>query len=309
MSSQINSNYCELKKNKFYAKMYDELLDEELNMNNQEHNWKIKNYLKKKINSSEFVEISNNFSTQEELMEDLILKITSQTSNSNLQGNTLMMYADDESLYELFYMEDLTCSISPDDLNEFGSITNIFLQPVCWTCGIFKTTYKSNIIMNKNELKIYSDIITKSDVAKLFISNFYHQGIMLNPDGTMIELEFTGEDPYKVIGNNYTQSNTLDLCGFNLVPWVEKVINSSNNVSEPININASKIIGSETYGRVFIGLVCPNTNKKFWNISSKTINDILSIIDSKDILEKISREIEQSEININPFYIIKKYLV
>ncbi len=292
-------NYCELKKNTLYAEMYDELLDEELNMNKSEHNDKIKTYLEKKINSSNFVNISNNFTNSKDLMEDLILKIQSETNN-NIQGNTLMMYADDKSVYELFYMEDLTKSIEQNNLNEYASLTNIFLQPVCWTCGIFKSTYG-------NDGTILPDTITKSDVSKLFIQNFYHMGVMVNLDKSMIEIEFTGEDPYKIIGNNYTQSNTIDLFGFNIVPWVEKT--NVEKTNSDYNEIASKIMGSEIYGRVFFALVCPNTNKKFWDITKTTIKNILSIIDKDEVRDKIQKEIEQAEININPFYFIKKYLV
>jgi len=292
-------NYCELKKNKIYGEMYDELLDEELNMNNPNHNDKIKTYLEKKINSCDYVRISSNFTNSEDLMEDLILKIESDTNNSNVQGNTLMMYADDNSMYELFYMEDLTKSIEQEKLNEYASLTNIFLQPVCWTCGIFKSTYG-------NDGKIFSDVISKSDISKLFIHNFYHTGVIINPDKSMIELEFTGEDPYKIIGHNYTQSNTLDLFGFNLVPWIEKT-----NIEDKSQYNeiGSKILGFEIYGIVFLAIVCPNTNKKFWNITKNTIKNILSIIDNDEIRNKIQKEIEQSEININPFYFIKKHTV
>ena len=292
-------NYCELKKNTIYAEMYDELLDEELNMNKSEHNDKIKTYLEKKINTSDFIKISDKFSDSNIMMEDLILKIESDAPNFKLQGNTLLMYADYSSMYELFYMEDLTQSISSIQsscLNEFGSLSNIFLQPVCWTCGIFKSSYGS-------DGKIYSDTITKSDVSKLFISNFYHKGVIINQDGSMLELEFTGEDPYKIIGTNYTQSNTIDLFGFNIVPWVEKIQNPNDT---QFNLSASKILGSKTFGRVFFAIVCPNTNKKFWDIKIKTIEDILFVIDNKDIQDKISKEVEMAEININPFYIMKK---
>ena len=289
-------NYCELKKNTIYAEMYDELLDEELNMNKSEHNDKIKTYLDKKINTSDFVKISDIFSNSNNMMEDLILKIESDAPNFKLQGNTLLMYADDNSMYELFYMEDLTQSIPSVFLNEFCSLSNIFLQPVCWTCGIFKSSYGTNG-------KIHPDIITKSDVSKIYISNFYHKGVLINQNGSMLELEFTGEDPYKIIGTNYTQSNTIDLFGFNLVPWVEKIENPTNT---QLNLCASKIIGSETYGRVFFAIVCPNTNKKFWDIKIKTIKDILFVIDNEDIKDKISKEVEMAEININPFYIMKK---
>ena len=293
-------NYCELKKNKIYEEIYDELLDEELNMNNNEHNDKIKRYLEKKLNSSDFIKISNEFTNSEDLMEDLILKITSNSSNKNLQGNTLMMYADENSMYELFYMEDLTQSIPSNELNEFGSLSNIFLQPVCWTCGIFKSSY------DNSDTKIYPDIISKSDVGKLFIHNFYHVGLMLNTDNTMVEIEFTGQDPYKMIGNNYTQSNTFDLLGFNFVPWIEK---SDDKSSVQLNTNATKLLGSETYGRVFIALVCPNTNKKFWNITIKTMNKILSIIADDDRYNKISKELEVKELNLNPFYLLKKHSI
>lgn len=291
----MKSNYCELKKNKIYAELFDELLDEELNMNNPSHNNKIVRWIEKKINSVDYIQISDTFNNQQDLIEDLILKIESVTNNCNIQGNTLMMYADDNSMYELFYMEDLTKKIPEDELNEFGSITNIFLQPVCWTCGIFKSSYDE-------DGNIYADIITKSDVVKLYVQNFYHKGVMLNHDGTIIELEFTGENPFNMIGNNFTQSNTMDLFGFSLIPWIEK---STSNTKE-LNLTASKIMGSEIYSRVFISIVCPNTNKKFWDITSTTIKNILEIIDNKEIQNKIQKEIEQAEININPFYFIKK---
>lgn len=295
----MNLNYCELKKNKIYQEVYDELLDEELSMNNPSHNEKIKSWLDKKIISSNYIKISNMFKNNEDLMEDLMEKISiSSNNNKNIQGNTIIMFADDNTMYELFYMEDLTKKISDYELNEFGSLTNIFLQPVCWTCGIFKSSY------NKKD-NIYQDIITIYDISKLYIKNFYHKGIMINVDETMIELEFTGENPFNVIGNNFIQSNTLNLFGFSLVPWIEKLptVNSKN-----LNEKASKIIGDEIFTKVFFTIVCPNTNKKFWDLSIMTIKNILKVINDKIVQEKIEKEIEQSEININPFYFISKHL-
>ncbi len=291
----IKQNYCELNTNTLYADMYDELLDEELNMNDFKHNDKIKQYLEKKIINSNFIKLSNNFSNTTDLMEDLILKISSNAPEFNLQGNTIMMYADDDSMYELFHMEDLTQPIPTNSLNEYGSLTNIFLQPICWTCGIFKSTYKNGVI--------HSELITKSEVAKLFIYNFYHIGIMIDLDGTIIELEFTGEDPYKIIGLNFTQANTIDLFGFNLVPWIEKITEKNPN---KLNEKATKLSGKEIYGRAFFALVCPNTNKKFWNLTTQTINNIFIPIENKNIQDKILKELEQTDININPFYILKK---
>jgi hypothetical protein len=295
----MKSNYCELKKNNIYREIYDELLDEELNMNNPSHNDKIKHWIEKKINSSDYVVLSNIFTNKENLLEDLILKISHDANNPNIQGNTILMYANDNSMYELFYMEDLTKKISDSELNEFCSITNIFLQPVYWTCGVLKSNYD-------NGKKIYLDTVTKSDIAKLFIQNFYHQGVMINPDGTIIEIEFTGENPLQMIGNNFVMTNKIDLFGFNIVPWIEKTNNSQEHTQ--LNETVSKLFGYEIYGRVFMCIVCPNTNKKFWDITKMTIKNILKIIDNNEIREKIQKDIEQSDINANPFYFIKKNL-
>lgn len=297
----MEQNYCLIKENKIYAEIFDELLDEELNMNNPEHNDKIKRWIEKKISLSDYIDISEKFTSRDDILEDVIVNITSVAKNDNLQGNTLMISCDENSIYELFYMEDLTKPIESDKLNEFGSITNIFLQPVCWTCGIFKSSYKQGGL-------IYPDIITKSDITKLFLQNFYHQGVIFNVDGSMLEIEFSGEDPFKVIGTNFTQSGTVDLFGFSLVPWIEKDKNVEKDSSN-ININASKLIGSEIFGRVFFSLVCPNTNKKYWDITPNTFKKILSIIDNDEIKNKIQKNVEDAEININPFYYIKKYVV
>lgn len=296
-------NYCEIKKNKIYAEIFDELLDEELSMNNSEHNYKVKNYLEKKITNSDYIFLSENFTNREEILEDIILKITSDVANLdlNLQGNTLMMYADDNTMYELFYMEDLSKQICSDNLNEFGSITNIFLQPVCWGCGIFKSTYTTG------ELK--SGIITKHDVAKIFIANFYHQGVMINQNSSMIEIEFTGEDPFKVLGNNFILSKKIELIGFNLVLYVEKSEGGDLNSPDKFNEIGTKLCGENINGRIFICILCPNTNKKFWNISISTIKNILNIMDNEEIQKKIYSYLENAEININPFYLIKKFLV
>jgi hypothetical protein len=287
-------NYCEIKKNKIYGEIFDELLDEELSMYNKDHNNKIKNFLEKKIINSNYINISNNFTNRDDILEDIILKITSDIKNDNLQGNTLLMYADENSIYELFHMEDLTKQMLDENLNEFSSLTNIFLQPVCWGAGIFKSSYINN--------EIKGDIITKQDISKLFISNFYHIGVMINLDNSMLEIEFTGEDPYKIIGPNFVQSNMVEILSFNIIPFIEKSTNKVNEIG-------SKLLDMPINGRLFLSLICPNSNKKFWDITINTIKNILLIMDNKDIQDKIHTEIEMGERNINPFYLLKKYLI
>lgn len=293
-------NYCWIDKNKIYAEIYDELLDEDLSMNNKDHNEKIKYYIEKKILNSNFISISDNYNSNDDIISDLILKIT-QDETKKLQGNTILMFADSNSMYELFHMEDLTTKIPDSELNEFGSISNIHLIPVYWGCGIFKTSY----IKSKNEsnIVIKPTLITKQDIANIFIQNYYHIGVMTNPNGKLIEIEFTGEDPYKVIGMNFTQNNVINVLGFCLVPWIEK-----NEKNDNLNMEASEILGKEVYGRVFFGLVCVRSYKKFWNINTKTILNIIKILKDVNKYNLIVQELEQTDKDINPFYLLKKYL-
>ena len=301
--SKMGENYCLIKKNKIYAEIYDELLDEELSMNNFEHNDKIQTWIKKKITSSDFVELSDKFDSKEAIIEDVILKITGEAQNTNLQGNTVLMFADDNNMYELFHMEDLTKSHPDDDLNEFGSISNIHLQPVYWACGIFKTNY-SNGVVN-------ADIISKQDVVNLFVQNYYHQGVMINPDSTMLELEFTGEDPLKKIGTGFINTSTTDIIGFNVIPWVEKNSNpnsNSNSNSYKFNELETKLLGRDVYGRLFVTLLCPTTNKKFWNISKTTILNIIKVIDNTEIFQELSKGLMPDDMYTNPYLQLKKFL-
>ena len=290
----MNQNYCEIKKNKIYEELYDELLEEELSMFNNEHNDKIKNYIENKIKKSNFIKLSENFSTKEDIISDVIINITSDVKNNdNLQGNTVIMFANDNEMYELFHMEDLTKSHSDDDLNEFGSISNIHLLPIYWGCGIFKSTF-----LNGN---IKGDIISIKDVSKLYIQNYYHIGVMINPDKNMIEIEFTGEEPFKVIGNNFVQSTTTEKIGFNMIPYIQKS-------SDIVNEIGTKLFGKEIKGRLFVTLLCPTTNKKFWNISNITINNILKILDNDELIQEIYKDNQSDDIYLNPFYKLNKIL-
>jgi hypothetical protein len=72
----MKQNYCEIKKNKIYADIYDELLDEELSMNNNEHNNKIKSWITKKILNLNYIELSDCFESIEDIIADIIIKIT-----------------------------------------------------------------------------------------------------------------------------------------------------------------------------------------------------------------------------------------
>lgn len=286
-------NYCWVSENKIYAEIYDDLLEEELSMFNKEHNDKIKDYLEKKIiNNNNFI-ISENFDSIDDIISDLILKITKSASNENLQGNTVLMFAGPNEMYELFHMENLVMKMSDSNLNEFASISNIYMMPIYWGCGIFKTVYKSG--------KVKTSAITKKDVANMFIQNYYHIGVMINTDGSLLQIEFTGEDPFKIIGTNFIQSNVTNVMGFNFIPYIES--------SDEYNKKASEILGRDIKGRLFLSLLCPSTNKKFWNIDIKTINNILRVISDEELFNIAQKNSDNlDKVDINPFYILDKTL-
>ena len=293
----MNQNYCFVDKNKIYAEIYDELLDEELSMNNKEHNYKIQNYIEKKIIKNNYINFSETFTNNDEIISDLIIKITSNISNDNLQGNTVLLYANENEMYELFHMEDLTKPHHDDnDLNEFASISNIHLLPIYWGCGIFKSTYLNGVIKG--------EIIKKEDIAKIFIQNYYHLGVMIGTNNELLEIEFTGEDPFKIIGNNFVQSKIIDVIGFNIISYIEK-----ENINNEYNDLGTKLLGKEIKGRIFIALLCPRTNKKFWNINIKIINNILLILNNKEMTNSIDKEFNLTDKDINPFYLIKKIMI
>lgn len=297
----MNQNYCEIKKNKIYAEVYDELLDEELSMYNSEHNTKIKLWIEKKILSSPYIKLSEIFTNKEDIISDIIFKITTDESNDNLQGNTLIMFADDDEMYELFYMEDLTKKHQDIDLNEFGSITNIHLQPVYWGCGIFKTSYSDGNIQGVS--------INMQDVSNLFVQNYYHMGVMIDVDGSLTQIEFTGEDPFKVIGTNFTQECIYGVNDFNIVPYIEKSNDKSNdktNDKTKSNEKASCLFGKEIYGRTFVTLLCPTTNRKFWNIKTTTINNLLKVLENSDITN--NKELLPDDMYTNPFITLRKQI-
>ena len=291
----MNQNYCLIEKNKIYGELFDELLEEELSMNKQEDNEKIKRYIGNKILLSNYIEISENFTNQDDRLSDLINKITLKTDNKNLQGNTIILYANDNYMYEIFHMEDLTRlkELSDNDLNEFGSLSNIYLLPIYWGCGIFKSKYCDG--------KLIGDIINKEDIINIYIQNYYHKGVLINANGNMQEIEFTGENPNKVIGMGFIQSNPIDVVGFNILAFIEK----SNGV-ENKNLIASKIFGKDIYGRVFLSLLCPVTNKKYWSIYIETINNIIKILENESKMNNIYQEIDTENKYINPFYLLKK---
>jgi hypothetical protein len=294
-------NYCLIKKNKIYEDLYEILEDEELIMDNQNHKEEIK-YKIKKLTTSYFgniVSISNTFSTSNDNLEDLMVEIINNEEDENMQGNTLLMFADHESMYEIVFMEQIGIEKSDNELNQLASISNIELAPIYGNVAIVKSSYQNGKLTNK--------LITEQDITKLIINNFYHLGVMINPDGSTLELEFTGDNPNITIGGNFIQVIPFQMFGLTLVGYKE--------VGTEINHIASKLYGSEIKGRFYVSTLCPITNKRFWGINSEMLKGLIKLleysegtIEERAIIEKLNNELSDDKLK-NPFFLIKKYCV
>lgn len=298
------NNYCLVKMNKIYEEIFEELTDEDLNMNIPSNESKIKLWLESKIKKVNYFVIKSpsvyntdgpDNTVVGAIIDDILDNIPTDATNlEHLQGNTLIAFGDDNDVYEIFYMENL---IDPDPdvnnfINEFGSVTNIHLEPVKWCCGIIKSSYSNGDIRMVN--------INISDVAKVFTNNFYHIGTMIKTDGSMCEITFTGENPYSVIGNDFQQYAHFNLGGFDILPFVQK---SCEGI---LNEKASALMNQEIKTNVFFTLLCPTTNKKYWNITTETIGNIMDAMNDQDVWNNILKTVDPDDKYINPFYTLKK---
>lgn len=300
------NNYCLIKKNKIYEDLYDILEDKELVMENPEHKeriiYEIKNLAKTYYNKK-MITLSNIFDNSEETLEDLMINITDDTESveesESLQGNTLLMYANSNFMYEVVFMEQLGINKSDDYLNQLSSISNIELAPIYGKTAIVKTSYVNG--------SLTPSIILEEDITDLIINNFYHTGIMINSDSSMLELEFAGDNPNRIIGGNFKMMTPLSLFGLHLVCYQEE--------GETVNELASKVYGKELKGRLFVAILCPITNKRFWSISIDFMDSLIKLLDyttgtaeQKKKIEELENELNDDKLR-NPFFLVKKYCV
>lgn len=291
----MSQNFCVIKANKFYQEIFDEIIDEELNVNKVEHQEEIKRIIEKIIMSSDKINIYENYTNEETFISTVLENIIDDYNNPNLQGETLLSFCDDNNTYEIVIIQDLSqTNISDEYLNEFASLSNIEFLPVYWNVGMIKTTYIDN------NPKITT--ISKKDVANVFINLIYHTAVIVDTDGNMCEIVFTGDYPFSVIGPNFEHLNSFDILGFTMFPYVEKT------KTDKLNEIASKIMGQEIYSRVCFVLLCPTTHKKYFNLTTKTIERIAKAIDNADIVYNIEKDSLNKEFSQNPFLLLKKYL-
>lgn len=306
----MSFSYCLIKKNCLYQTLYAYIEKQKLNMYNPKHYDLIKDYIKRFLDETDYITISEKFGASDSLFENLLDSIITDNNASlsstnkedrdsvdvNNQGNTILAYGDSKKAYEIVYNEFFNNEDKekmPDIINEFGSITNVDMAPIYGSCALLKTVYnKSN-----NELKLST--ITKNDVYELLVNTFYHSGVLINTDGTMNELVFSGEDPCYMIGSSFKISDTVQLVGLSWSVFIEKDGKDDNTI-------VSEFLSKPIKGRVFITVLCPVTNKKFINITQNEFKEILDLLKDKNKVERINKDYMEN-INVNPFFLINKY--
>jgi hypothetical protein len=298
-----NHNYCLIKENKIYQDLYEILENEELIMDNPNNNVLIQYHIKKLaetyINNNK-ITISNTFSSTDEILEDLIIEInekTNQLDDNDVQGNTLLIFANNDYMYEIIFMEKIGVEIRDTKLNQFGTISNIELAPIYGSLAIVKSSYSNGNLKNTT--------INKTDILELCVYVFYHKGVMINPNDSILDLEFAGDNPCIVIGTNFKQLPPLQIFGLHVVGY--------NEVGTEINNTATELFEKEIKGRFFITLLCPITNKKFWNIDIEIVKNLIKLLkyvngttEQKELINKLNNELNNDKL-INPFFLIKKY--
>ncbi len=288
-------NYCFVRKNKIFEEITEMIQDEELSMSKFDDTDEIIYQIKKIVLNSKYLKIK--FSEEPDsnkLIEQIMMDITEDNQSPEMQGNTLLLYANDNYYYEVIYLENMV-NLDRDiaDINELATISNIETEPILKDCAIVKTGYSGKTPVCKE--------ITLNDICEIVVNNFYHVGLLINEDGTMKEIKYSGDNPLLIIGNIFEKGNFGDVLGITMLPWIETKGTKENKV-------ASKILKTNIKGRVFIMTFCPITNKKLWNFTQQIAQDILKILDSPEKTKQVYDEIDRESKNVNPFNLIKRFV-
>ena len=265
------------------------LEDKELTMNHPEHREMVKFHIQKHIEKINYIQIGEKYNSPEERI-DKIMEDFSENCPEKMNGNTLLLYSDDKIMYEVLFLENSINQID-ENLNDFGSITNIELYPIYGDCAIIKTSIDKDILIN--------EIIYKNDIFDIFYNNFYHTGVMINSNIDMKELIFSGDKPATIIGNTFNNHFIQEVFGLQFVIYEEKCDEFKNEL-------VSKLCGKNIFGRTFVCLLSPVFFKKFFNNKISILNIITSLLSDNEKSKQIDKDLADDKIS-NPFVILSKY--
>jgi hypothetical protein len=281
-------NYILIDTNIVYEELYDLLEEKELTMNNPDHIEMVKFHMEKYFDKIDYIKISEKFETPEDRINDIMGEFSNSTEE-HMQGNTLLLYSDNEIMYEVVFLENRKDQ-SDENLNVFCSIANIELHPIYGKCAIIKTGINGSVLIN--------EIINRKDLFKIMYNNFFHTGVMINNNEDIQELTFSGDMPSTIIGNTFNNNYKNEIYGLQFVIYEEM------NGFKFKNDIASKLCNKDIYCRTFICLLTPVFFKKFFNNKISIMEMIVSL--SEDSSKNITRELDDDKIK-NPFIVLSKF--
>ena len=283
------TNFIHIPANKFYKDVQEMIEDEEISFYNINHWDKIRYNIERIIKKSNF--IISDLCRNDVLVENILDKIV---KDENSSANTILLYANDDNMYELIYVNDSNKRELVhiyDDTNELGSISNVNLEVIYNDGCIIKTNYTNGILTNS--------IITNNDLLDIVDNIFFHTGVLISEEGVMTEITYTSDTPNLIIGDEFIKYKTFNILDLTILLYVEKDNNKINNI-------VSKLVNEEIKGRVFITLLSLVSGNRIWNIKKTTIENTLKIIDDSIRYNNIINELGKDEKIKNPFFFIKK---
>ena len=303
----IKPNECNsllVYQNKFYKELSEMVKEENLPMFDINYLPSIKKIFKNFFSSKDYFVNTISFTDPNSLLEECMVQITKNNNSENMDGNTIIIYGDEDKMYDIFYLEDLITKRTDeeiqeqDNLNEFGSICNIDLEPIYKDCAIFKTIYENGFYMNSE--------ITEEDLLEITLNNFYHKGVLLL-ENEIEEIIFPGEIP---IINEYklVKMDVINIFGLFLLPWeIQEEIKDECIEYLIENHNASIIFNKKITSKIFLTILSPGNQKKIWNLSKKILVNIIDLLENEEKCRQLGKDIEANVKVTNPFFLIKKY--
>jgi hypothetical protein len=230
----------------------------------------------------EFIDIKN--STQ--LMEII--------NKMNKDGSSITI---DEFHYDSDYVFQGLFLTSMENTCELNKLGTQFIREKMYVVSDLLIIKRS--IINKDF--DYKDV-TFEDITSILKSQFYHQAIILKPNGEIIEKSYM----YHPLEINFDQSH-LDNTRIHELKILDLVLNfhidiKSERSKSNYNIAASNIYKKKIYGNVLISLSDGNDNyQKNIDLDRNTINNIINISSKFYQIDKSSyrRQIDLDNLTLN----------
>ncbi len=287
-------NYCIISENKIYTELYDLIENDDLHMGKETDDGiiytKIKQFIESET-SCPYFKFSEPYTCDKDVSNDIIKLISKNGTIDNVSTEITTLFSNEDTTYELIYINYINNGQTDDDVNQFASLTNMNLIPIYKKCAITKVSHINNNINNV--------MISTEDMLNILINNFYHTGVMIDGD-KLTEINFCGQMPHTKIGNNFQTHEILNILGFSFICYHENCKNNNDNKISTI------FCGKNITNRIFVTLLSYEKNKKTWNVTSSLINKIIKIKSDETLLNIFNNNISDLPYD-NYFATMSKY--